>query len=384
VSHAALARPLRPTGQQRLLLRCALRDDETVRDSWAALRPGLDIDRLDDGSYALLPLVYRALTRAGVAEPLLPRLKGIYRKTWFANQLMLDWAQRPLGMLRHVDADPLTLHGSALMTAYYPERALRRVPSLDVAVRTGAAERALRSLERSGWARHPGAAARNPAQPVPLVDVDGHVLLLWAGLPEALRVPGAPDGAEDELWERAAEADSASGGPALVLDATDQLLCACAVGVDVTLQPQPQWLADAGVLLVEHAASIDWQRLAESALARRVGTRLQRALDYLAGEVGLTMPPGARLAARPAERREKAAYRLYASRGGRLGGLPQTLERHVRQTAHLHPAKAVATAPRFLGDAWGIDGPGQLPRAVARKARLARQSRQRSALSRGS
>jgi hypothetical protein len=235
VTEPALHGRLLPTEQQRLLLRCAVGDAAHVARAWDAARRGMDFDRLDEGSHGLLPLVYRALVAAGVEDPLMPRLKGIYRKAWFANQLLIDALRQPLGRLDYEGAEPILLHGAALMTGFYPERALRRIPCLDVAVRPGTEERALRGLERSGWTRHPEG---DGTFPVPLLDAGGRLLLLHAGLPEAMLAPALADGGQEAVWARAREIDVA-GFAARVLEPTDQLLSVCAVGPDLALDPQP-------------------------------------------------------------------------------------------------------------------------------------------------
>ena len=303
----------------------------------------MDLDRLDEGSHGVLPLVYRALTRLGTTDGRLPRLKGIYRKAWFANQLLLDALRQPLGMLRHAGADPLLLHGTALMAAYYPETALRRIPFLDVAARPGTEEAALATLRRSGWSLHPEG---DGTFPVPLLDVGGRLLFLHAGLPEPMQVPGLDGGGQAELWARARAIDVV-GAPALVLEPTDQLLSVCAGGPDLSLTPQAQWLVDAAVLIA--GGQIDWPALAARASERHVSARVSGAIAYLADEVGLPLPAEARLMRASIPARERLAYRLYTWRGGSLGGLPQTLSRHLRATADLSAPRALAATPRFLG-----------------------------------
>lgn len=383
---AALGRRLRPTEQQRLLLRCALGDDETVRACWAQLRRGLDFDDLDEGSHGLLPLVYRALVRAGVDDPLLGRLKGIYRKAWFGHQVLMAGAGESLEALGAAGADPLLLHGAALSLTSYPETGLRRTPFVDVAVLPGTERRALSVLGRAGWVRHPDAPPSG-ALPVALVDREGRMLVLHSGLPEALHVPGARDGAVAELWARARRVD-VGGGSSLVLEPTDQLLCVLAVGPDVTLTPQAEWLADATMLVRRH--DIDWVALRERARERRVIARVTAALRTLEEDLGVVTGAGRDLLLDPGAPRESLEYRLYGVRGRVLGGLPQTLSTHVRRTADAGAAQALVTTPRFLAETWGLESPRGLPRAVVRKALRRPQAGrpaqllQRSASSRGS
>jgi hypothetical protein len=238
---------------------------------------------------------------------------------------------------------------------------MRRLAFLDVAARPGTEADALRALERTGWARHPDG---DGSFPVPLVDVGGRLLFLHAGLPEAMLLPGgAGDRGQASVWERTRVVDLA-GVSARVLDPTDQLLCVCATGPDLALTAEALWLADAAVLV--RRDDVDWGALTERARARRVSARVGAPLDYLSGELGVTVP--ARVPESDVAPRDAVAYRLYRLRGGPLGGLPQTLSRHLRESADTGAVEALAATPRFLGDHWGLERPSQLPAAVLRRA----------------
>src|SRR5574341_997684 len=78
-----------PDRRQRLLLRAALLADGDALDAWQAWKSEADFDQLDYGTARILPLLYRNLTFLQIHDPFLRRLKGIYRRTWYANQLTL-------------------------------------------------------------------------------------------------------------------------------------------------------------------------------------------------------------------------------------------------------------------------------------------------------
>jgi len=70
------------------LLQAALQNQSEALTAFAAWQGTVDIDDLPPGQFELLPLLYRNMQRAGLEEhPWLPRLKGIYRRAWYANQL---------------------------------------------------------------------------------------------------------------------------------------------------------------------------------------------------------------------------------------------------------------------------------------------------------
>ena len=58
-----------PSQAQRQLLAVALGTGEEALAAWQALRPTLDLDNLEPGSFTLLPLVYRTLAECGNDDP---------------------------------------------------------------------------------------------------------------------------------------------------------------------------------------------------------------------------------------------------------------------------------------------------------------------------
>ena len=78
-----------PTRRQEALLRLALAAEIDVERYWRELEQ-LEIETLEEGTFALLPLVHRRLEQAGVDDARLPRLAGTYRSTWVRNKMQLD------------------------------------------------------------------------------------------------------------------------------------------------------------------------------------------------------------------------------------------------------------------------------------------------------
>jgi len=106
------------TPNQRQLLTAALSTGaETVTHAWRAWRAAADLDMLPGGQVPLLPMLYANLSRFGLAEEADPRLKGIHRRTWYANQLALDVAKLWLQRLEAVDV-PVMLADALALTAY--------------------------------------------------------------------------------------------------------------------------------------------------------------------------------------------------------------------------------------------------------------------------
>jgi hypothetical protein len=163
------ARPGRvwPTREQALLLRAALGDGDEAQVAWEAWRAATDFDRLDGGSYRLLPLLYRNLERLGVGEEGtdLGRLRGIYRRTWYKNRIAIAHLA---GLIGHLDAagiPTMVLKGAALTTLYYRDHGGRAMEDCDLLVPVARAREAVAvAVTRRGCSRRRSRWA-SPARP---------------------------------------------------------------------------------------------------------------------------------------------------------------------------------------------------------------------------
>ena len=78
-----------PTREQELLLRAALLQGEPALQAWQDCKAQVNLEQeLDMGSYRLMPLLYRNLRTLGVDDPLMGKLRGIYGREWYKNQML--------------------------------------------------------------------------------------------------------------------------------------------------------------------------------------------------------------------------------------------------------------------------------------------------------
>jgi Uncharacterised nucleotidyltransferase len=358
-----------PTDQQEALLRAALLPGDTGVSAWRAVRGSLDIDRLEEGSYSLLPPVYRQLQDDGEPEPLLPRLRGIYRHTWSKNQVLLQDLRAVVDKLVHADVRPLVVGGAARLP-YYAEPGLRTLTEFELLVAERDVEPALRAV---GWSGDEVPARVVRGRSTLRVAVAGHrpFGLHWRLLPE---YPGP-----EEAWWAAARDVELEGVDALALAPADELLHACAGGARTALWANVQWVADATMIL--RSAEVDWDRFTAMAEEWRAALRLREALGYLVELLGAPVPAEVleRLERFPVTRRDVIAHTVSGSGGRVLGELPRTLAGYIRSSNG--PVRSALGLPGYLRDAWNIERRWQLPLVAARKgaanlaARAARRRR---------
>jgi len=337
-----------PTAAQHHLLRAALLEDPVlVRQSFAAWTSRVELDTIEHGSMRLLPLLYRNLQRAGIDDPLLPRLKGIYRQVWFRNQLLLEHGARALRLLSEAGIATVVLKGAALIGSAYEDVALRPMEDFDALVPRPQFARAVEILRTAGWAFQP-----------PLLDPEPHFVfqhaigfrregggeldLHWSsiGLPSGDAAAGAV--LASTLPWRVGDQETRTLAPA------DLLLQICGHATRIHEEIPPiRWAADAFLLLA--SAPFPWETIAPLARLRGLSLVMHRALEYLRDGLGVAVP-GDVLATLRSQIRLRDHLTLNLRNGaGRLAYLQFVLETAQRVFTDLPGApRRLLLVPRYL------------------------------------
>jgi putative nucleotidyltransferase-like protein len=342
-----------PTPGQELLLRAALTPGPKALEAWEAWKADHDLieSQLDHGSFRLLPLVYKNLVAMGADEPLMPRLKGIYRYWWCTNQRLFHRAAIIINTLEQAGIRTLVLKGASASVAYYRDRGARPMGDIDLLVSHDHASAAIARL---------GTIGLRPARPrvadliryqhsVRMVHDTGEALdLHWHVLAECIHRD-----ADHGFWKRAAPI-RVLDAPSLALGPTDALLHAIVHGMRWNAEPTVRWVADAMTILRSSEDAIDWVGLHREASRLRVLLRLRAGLEYLEDAMDAPIPyrAMARLrGAHPAaiEHLERRVLTL-GSNGRRLqaGHLLLIIIQYLRFVSGMHLFQAVAETPAYL------------------------------------
>lgn len=360
-----------PTAQQERLLHTALSQDASALAAWDAWRAEADIDALDQGSYRLLPLAYRNLARFGASDPLMPRLKGIYRRAWYENHMLFHKRAALLSALGAAGIPTLLLKGAAVAPVYYRDYGLRPLGDFDFLVPTAQAQAALRVLDDLGF--RSSERRSQTFKPVylaavhgfPFADAEGReVDLHWHVLAESCE----PD-ADDDFWA-AAQLVTIGDTVSCALSPADQLLHTCVHGVRWNPIPPMRWVADA-ITILRAAPDLDWERLVEQTRRRRLVIQMREALDYLARAFAAPVPASvlARLRALPVSRSEQQEYNVLTQPQEALPA-PRRVwlhyRRYVRSARPTYLWEQPLGFARFLQYTWGLDRMADIPAYVAR------------------
>ncbi len=356
-----------PSEQQRLLLRAALLPDERSEEAWRAVRPELDIERLEKGSSMLLPLVSETLTAHGIDDPALSKMKGVYRYVWAGNQIQLGALRDVVQTLGGAEVEAILMGSASLATGAYESGGARRVVEPAVLVRPTDVARALDALGADRWIVGPLSSDRHrpverPGEP--------SCTLHWRLTPELDQALQGQLSAES--FREAAVAAELLGVATRRLAWTDELLLACVNGAKSGVASRVQWITDSATIVQHRGAELDWDRLVSEAVTRRCQLRVLDALGYLAAELDVDVPAPVleRLASEPSSSRERLAHRL-SGHGALLGNALPLLGAHLVATQDRHLATSLVTFPRALSASWGLAHVAQLPMGAARRGRAA-------------
>ena len=276
-----------PTPLQRLLLRAALCQSEAALKAWTTWHESIDIDRLDSGSFRLLPLLFRNLTRHGVDHEWMEKLKGVYRLTWYRNQIRFRDLEVTLGEFHKQELDVMLLKGTALAADHYQDIGVRPMEDADILVRTSAAREALELVGKAGWRPEYWSTAVNVAylHGIGLVDTDGQRLdLHWHALEECCW-----PSADHEFWEHSV-ATTIGTTPVRTLSPAHLLLHVLVHGVRWNRVPSLRWVADCVTLINSPSGAIEWASLVHDSIARQVALSVYHGLEYLKQELEAPVP----------------------------------------------------------------------------------------------
>lgn len=367
MSRSRLAGTFWPSAQQELLLKAAFLPDERADAAWEQVRGGLDLDTLREGTFGVMTVLYRRLAERLPDEPLLERIKGTYRRTWYANNLLLEGVRPVFAELQGASVESLVLDGAGLGPRYYADVGLRKIPYVELLVRPGQIATVGDALVAAGFRPYDGRG--DEVAPTAFLNDRGQIVVRAATMPLDLVIPSAQPRSADAFWEGAVDVTIADAA-LRTLGPADALLFACATGATWTWPlPTVQWAVDALTILAAEP-SLDWDRVVRMAVERRIPLRVHDALTYLAGALEAPIPaaPLARLAVEPVTARERLGHRISGRRLRYAGGMPRTVAAYARLSSERPAWRAAAGFPGFLREIWGLEHTWQIPVRGARKA----------------
>src|SRR5207248_9473122 len=136
-------------------VRAVFGPESRAREAWETLRPSFDLDRLEEGSYGLMPLLERRLSAWETDEALALRLRGIYRHTWYRGNVVLERLKEVVALAAEQQVDVLVTGEPRLLLRSYRDAGLRPATRIDLLVGAEQRDRLAAAVELAGWSRAP-------------------------------------------------------------------------------------------------------------------------------------------------------------------------------------------------------------------------------------
>ena len=301
---------LRPNPGQGALLRAALLDGEAARSAHAEWRKGVVLDEIDQASNRLLPLLAENLGRLGIADPDMPRLRGIRRRQLYHNRTLLHGIEHIVKRLDAAGIPVLLLKGAAICAAVRHDWSVRYMGDIDLLVPQEYAAQAWDEFDREGW-DHASQYQdlSNHSRVIESLHAIGfqnsrgtEIDLHWRSIAQRER-----PNQEEAFWRDAIMADAA-GLPVRVLSPSHQLFHVLAHAVFWSTGHSLDWIADSHAILTKTPNQINWSVLVQFARQRAIAHTLRAQLTWLRDELSLPIPAPvlAELADSPVHWSEKA------------------------------------------------------------------------------
>ena len=268
----------RLTRVQALLLQAALLKGQAVLTAWEQWQSLVDIDILDGDSCVLLPQLYQNLLAHGVEHPYMGRLKGIYRRTWYANQLKLKQLKILTSHLKDVGIETIVLGDAALCASQTDN--FRLMSDFYLLVHSTELEDAACQVTCLNWQT----SGVRSQQSIHFQNDQKDSLYLQGRLFWAI----PQDYTDEQVWQYATPSEGDLTGK--TISPTDRLLDICVKTFFKSQSRSFHGIADALILIQKSGNDLDWMRLVTQAQRYQMILPLKNMLILLQQVLQLSAP----------------------------------------------------------------------------------------------
>jgi hypothetical protein len=363
-----------PTEEQELLLKAALLDKQTALKAWHAWNSSVDINEIDHGSFQLLPLIYKQFSRLNAEEPLIGLLKGVYRSSWYKNQLLLEQASSLLQLFDASGIKTLMISEAACLRFYDQDIGLRPITEFEFLITAEHVFKAQNILSRAGWIENPESMRPNGPGGMKLSLRNSYTHSNTAGYELKInRQPtlyGVLENDYAALWQNSISINFRDI-PIQTLSTTDLFFYICTENVYWKQQADFRWIADAWMLITKEGSNIDWVEILDQAQEKHLVLSIRDTLLYLQQKLNSNIPDEIlqKLFATPVPKNFQKEYSILTNPVGLIGKAQKKWYQYQRCAQIYSPGSMLSMVGflNYLQSVWGLDTIWQMPSKLIEK-----------------
>lgn len=255
-----------PSKSQKLLLKAVFTSDrEMLLNYWEKWYAEVDIEDLDSESNHLLPLLSHNLSLHQVKTKEDQRLKGIYRRYWYSNQISLAELNKILIAFNEEQIKTIILGDLAMAVGYYSELAMRPIYNYELFVTPQQSNLAIKLLTQLGWKPKFEIKKINPYlyPKLPFTNNQGKVLFLyWQLWTYKLDLKN-----QETIFTDISKKITIGENIAYILNPTAQIVYLCWQNSLCSEDLIARYLIDLKYIIDNSNSGINWQQLITKILA---------------------------------------------------------------------------------------------------------------------
>ena len=269
-----------PIKDHTLLIRAAIDPSPEAFNCWKRWLEMVDIETetLDIFSFRLLPLIYDNLAELNVEHTFIPKLKGIYRRSWLENQLSLQKIIPLIKQLSEKGIKLLLLDDLNSIYRLYNGKGVRQIYTLDLLVHPDDVNQVLDFLkEQNIWPKvHFGERFLLVETPLEIWSpFDFPLTISWRATPYLKSKQSAT-----EIWDLAGKADLGDC-QVFTLDIETHFLRMCMRSINSRPDAAFFSMIDVAWMLTKLEKEIDWQRVIDLAVRNHQILPMKRCLQTI-------------------------------------------------------------------------------------------------------
>jgi len=380
-----------PDEAEERFIKLILSSDAEFPGCWEEWKRSTVFDDIDQATLRLLPLLDLRLRTLGMEDSEISgRIRGVYKLVWLKNQRLLEEVRRTSELCQEAGIPILLLKGLSLLMNVYGDTGARFVGDGDILIHFEDLSKMFELLESHGWkgkyavslsaedcrkcgfdrAIHAYTFRNDEGMELDLhwraFHISPHKNIVRMLLLRDL--PALPDQNTDQ-WQHSV-AIKFKGTALRMLSLEDTLIHVIEHGAIGNPNRPLRWVADAAHII--RKGSLDWDRIMEIVRESGLEIHARLAFRYLDERVQVAIPSRFMKALEQLPLTPKAIkdyYRVAELRPAALGGFPILWYIYWKRESSHGLLAQCAGLPRYLRDAWEIEGEKSIRRYIFEKFR---------------